>query len=96
MRHKRRLDARGVNARAVVVVVVDPYGLVVHEHRMDGEGWIQAASDLFFGLVGPIRRGVAVIPSDEFRRQADECKRMASSTRGVEKGIVARFYQVRF
>jgi uncharacterized protein GlcG (DUF336 family) len=25
----------------VVVVVVDPYGLVVHEHRMDGEGWIQ-------------------------------------------------------
>jgi uncharacterized protein GlcG (DUF336 family) len=23
------------------VVVVDPYGLVVHEHRMDGEGWIQ-------------------------------------------------------
>ena len=29
------------NNSAVVVVVVDPYGLVVHEHRMDGEGWIQ-------------------------------------------------------
>ena len=29
------------NNSAVVVVVIDPYGLVVHEHRMDGEGWIQ-------------------------------------------------------
>jgi uncharacterized protein GlcG (DUF336 family) len=29
------------NNSAVVVVVVDPYGLVVHEHRMDGEGWVQ-------------------------------------------------------
>jgi uncharacterized protein GlcG (DUF336 family) len=29
------------NSAVVVVVVVDPYGLVVHEHRMDGEGWIQ-------------------------------------------------------
>jgi uncharacterized protein GlcG (DUF336 family) len=29
------------NNSAVVVVVLDPYGLVVHEHRMDGEGWIQ-------------------------------------------------------
>jgi uncharacterized protein GlcG (DUF336 family) len=29
------------NDSAVVVVILDPYGLVVHEHRMDGEGWIQ-------------------------------------------------------
>src|ERR1700751_2530085 len=29
------------NNSAVVVVILDPYGLVVHEHRMDGEGWIQ-------------------------------------------------------
>jgi uncharacterized protein GlcG (DUF336 family) len=29
------------NNSAVVVVVIDPSGLVVHEHRMDGEGWIQ-------------------------------------------------------
>src|ERR1700682_5723817 len=28
------------NNSAVVVVILDPYGLVVHEHRMDGEGWI--------------------------------------------------------
>jgi uncharacterized protein GlcG (DUF336 family) len=33
--------ARKNNSAVVVVVVVDPYGLVVHEHRMDGEGWIQ-------------------------------------------------------
>jgi glc operon protein GlcG len=29
------------NNSAVVVVVLDPQGLVVHEHRMDGEGWVQ-------------------------------------------------------
>ena len=29
------------NNSAVVVVVMDPQGLVVHEHRMDGEGWVQ-------------------------------------------------------
>jgi len=29
------------NNSAVVVVIIDPYGLVVHEHRMDGEGWVQ-------------------------------------------------------
>ena len=29
------------NNSQVVVVVLDPQGLVVHEHRMDGEGWIQ-------------------------------------------------------
>ena len=34
-------DIAKKNNSAVVVVVVDPYGLVVHEHRMDGEGWIQ-------------------------------------------------------
>jgi uncharacterized protein GlcG (DUF336 family) len=34
-------DIARKNNSAVVVVVVDPYGLVVHEHRMDGEGWIQ-------------------------------------------------------
>jgi glc operon protein GlcG len=34
-------DIASRNNSAVVVVVVDPYGLVVHEHRMDGEGWIQ-------------------------------------------------------
>jgi uncharacterized protein GlcG (DUF336 family) len=32
------------NNSAVVVVVLDPYGLVVHEHRMDGEGWIQVSA----------------------------------------------------
>src|SRR5262244_681722 len=26
------------NNSAVVVVILDPYGLVVHQHRMDGEG----------------------------------------------------------
>jgi len=26
---------------AIVVVVLDPYGLVVHQHRTDGEGYIQ-------------------------------------------------------
>jgi uncharacterized protein GlcG (DUF336 family) len=34
-------DIARKNNSAVVVVVLDPYGLVVHEHRMDGEGWIQ-------------------------------------------------------
>jgi uncharacterized protein GlcG (DUF336 family) len=29
------------NNSAVVVVILDPSGLVVHEHRMDGEGWVQ-------------------------------------------------------
>ena len=29
------------NNSAVVVVVMDPQGLIVHEHRMDGEGWVQ-------------------------------------------------------
>jgi uncharacterized protein GlcG (DUF336 family) len=29
------------NNSQVVVVVVDPQGLMVHMHRMDGEGWIQ-------------------------------------------------------
>jgi glc operon protein GlcG len=29
------------NNSQVVVVILDPQGLVVHEHRMDGEGWIQ-------------------------------------------------------
>src|SRR5690348_5355184 len=29
------------NNSQVVVVVLNPQGLVVHEHRMDGEGWIQ-------------------------------------------------------
>jgi uncharacterized protein GlcG (DUF336 family) len=32
------------NNSAVVVVVIDPSGLVVHEHRMDGEGWIQVTA----------------------------------------------------
>jgi uncharacterized protein GlcG (DUF336 family) len=34
-------DIARKNNSAVVAVVVDPYGPVVHEHRMDGEGWIQ-------------------------------------------------------
>jgi glc operon protein GlcG len=34
-------DIARKNNSAVVVVVLDPQGLVVHEHRMDGEGWIQ-------------------------------------------------------
>ena len=34
-------DIAKKNNSAVVVVVIDPQGLVVHEHRMDGEGWIQ-------------------------------------------------------
>jgi uncharacterized protein GlcG (DUF336 family) len=29
------------NNSAVVVVVLDPFGLVVYQYRMDGEGWIQ-------------------------------------------------------
>jgi len=29
------------NNSQVVVIVLDPQGLIVHEHRMDGEGWIQ-------------------------------------------------------
>jgi uncharacterized protein GlcG (DUF336 family) len=29
------------NNSQVVVVILDPQGLVVHEHRMDGEGWVQ-------------------------------------------------------
>jgi uncharacterized protein GlcG (DUF336 family) len=29
------------NNSQVVVVVLDPQGLMVHMHRMDGEGWIQ-------------------------------------------------------
>src|SRR6266436_6616915 len=29
------------NNSQVVVVILDPQGLIVHEHRMDGEGWIQ-------------------------------------------------------
>ena len=37
-------DIAKKNNSAVVVVVVDPYGLVVHEHRMDGEGWIQVTA----------------------------------------------------
>jgi uncharacterized protein GlcG (DUF336 family) len=32
------------NNSAVVVVIIDPSGLVVHEHRMDGEGWIQVTA----------------------------------------------------
>ncbi|HYM16945.1 MAG TPA: heme-binding protein [Micropepsaceae bacterium] len=32
------------NNSQVVVVVLDPQGLVVHEHRMDGEGWIQVVA----------------------------------------------------
>lgn len=31
--------AKQHNSRAVIVVL-DPYGLVVHEHRMDGEGYV--------------------------------------------------------
>ena len=27
-----------------MIVVIDPSGLVVHEHRMDGEGWIQVTA----------------------------------------------------
>src|SRR5579871_2155764 len=34
-------EAIAAKNNSAVVVVVDPYGLVVHEHRMDGEGWIQ-------------------------------------------------------
>lgn len=29
------------NNSQVVVVILDPAGLVVHQHRMDGEGWVQ-------------------------------------------------------
>ena len=29
------------NNSQVVVVVMDPQGLIVHQHRMDGEGWVQ-------------------------------------------------------
>ena len=25
----------------MVVIILDPNGLVVHQHRMDGEGWVQ-------------------------------------------------------
>lgn len=38
---KACMDIARKNNSAVVVVVIDPYGLVVHQHRMDGEGWIQ-------------------------------------------------------
>ena len=34
-------DIAKKNNSAVVVVIIDPAGLVVHEHRMDGEGWVQ-------------------------------------------------------
>jgi uncharacterized protein GlcG (DUF336 family) len=34
-------DIARKNHSQIVVVVLDPYGLVVHEHRMDGEGYIQ-------------------------------------------------------
>lgn len=37
-------DIAKKNNSAVVVVVIDPSGLVVHEHRMDGEGWIQVTA----------------------------------------------------
>src|SRR5258705_8986499 len=29
------------NNSQVVVIILDPNGLVVHQHRMDGEGWVQ-------------------------------------------------------
>lgn len=32
------------NNSQVVVVILDPAGLVVHEHRMDGEGWVQVTA----------------------------------------------------
>src|ERR1700692_2658600 len=44
--------------------------------------------DLWIG--GLHSEGCAVVPSEEFRRQADECQRMASSTRGDEKGTWSR------
>ncbi len=34
-------DIARKNNSQVVVVILDPSGLVVHEHRMDGEGWVQ-------------------------------------------------------
>jgi uncharacterized protein GlcG (DUF336 family) len=37
-------DIARKNNSAVVVVIIDPTGLVVHEHRMDGEGWIQVTA----------------------------------------------------
>ena len=37
-------DIAKKNNSAVVVVVIDPSGLVVHEHRMDGEGWVQVTA----------------------------------------------------
>jgi glc operon protein GlcG len=37
-------DIARKNNSAVVVVIIDPAGLVVHEHRMDGEGWIQVTA----------------------------------------------------
>jgi uncharacterized protein GlcG (DUF336 family) len=37
-------DIAKKNNSAVVVVIIDPAGLVVHEHRMDGEGWVQVTA----------------------------------------------------
>jgi glc operon protein GlcG len=37
-------DIAKKNNSQVVVIVLDPQGLVVHEHRMDGEGWIQVTA----------------------------------------------------
>jgi glc operon protein GlcG len=34
-------DIAKKNNSQVVVVIMDPQGLIVHEHRMDGEGWVQ-------------------------------------------------------
>lgn len=34
-------DIAKKNNSQVVVVILDPQGLMVHMHRMDGEGWIQ-------------------------------------------------------
>src|ERR1700721_2323129 len=34
-------DIARKNNSQVVVIILDPNGLVVHQHRMDGEGWIQ-------------------------------------------------------
>ena len=37
-------DIARKNNSQVVVVIIDPSGLVVHEHRMDGEGWVQVTA----------------------------------------------------
>src|ERR1700686_5675971 len=43
---------------------------------------------LWIGRLPSLR--CAMVPAEEFRRKADECKRMASSTRGDEKGTWSR------